>query len=79
MSRLASSRNVQWSEEVATERVYIRAYNHVTLSSLRSGNVDEITKKMNENLFEENEKMYFGRNPKASYFMRETLIVQKVA
>ena len=51
----------------------------LNLSSLRSGYFDERIKKMNEKFFEKKEKCIFGRNPKASYFMTETLLVQKVA
>ena len=58
MSRLGSSRNVQWSAEGATNSSYFRAYNLVNLSNLRSGNFDERTKKMNE-FFEKNEKNVF--------------------
>ena len=60
MSRLASSRNVQWSAEGATNCVYPRVQEQVDLSSLRSGNFDE--RKMNENIFfEKNEKRIFGK------------------
>ena len=41
MSRLGSSRNVQWSEEGATKRVNPRVQNLVIMSSARSGNFDE--------------------------------------
>ena len=34
---------------------------------------------MKENFLRKMKKCNFGRNPKASYFMTETLIVQKVA
>ena len=79
MSRLGTSRNVQWSAEGVTNSLCSRAHNLVHLSSLRWGYLDEKTKKMKENFFEKNKKCIFGRNPKASYFMTETLIVQKVA
>ena len=78
MSRLASSRNVQWSEEGATYWVYCRAQDLVNLSSLRLGYYDERSKKLN--IFLRKMKEYiFGRNPKTSYFMTDTLMVQKVA
>ena len=77
---MASSRNVQWSEECATKWVYLRAQAQVNISSFRSGYFDDRTKKTNEKCFlRKIEKCVFGRNPKASYFMTETLIVQKIA
>ena len=76
MSRLVSSRNVQWSAEGAAYSLYSWAYNLVNVCSLRSGNFDERTKKLNKCFYE---KMYFWQKPKASYFMAETSIVQKVA
>ena len=42
MSRLASSRNVQWSAEGATIYVYPRTQNQLKLPSPRSGTIDEI-------------------------------------
>ena len=60
MSRLASSRNVQWSAEGATNFVYPRVQKQVDLSRFRSGKFDE--RKMNENIvFEKNEKRMFGK------------------
>ena len=41
MSRLGSSRNVQWPEEGATKRVNPRAQNLVNIPSSRSRNFDE--------------------------------------
>ena len=76
MSRLVSSRNVQWSAEGAAYSLYSWAYNLVNVCSLRSGNFDERTKKLNKCFYE---KMFFWQKPKASYFMAETSIVQKVA
>ena len=64
MSRLASSRNVQWSAEGATNCVYSRVQNYVNLSCLRSGNFEETTKTINGIFFEKNEKMYFWQKPK---------------
>ena len=49
MSRLASSRNVQWSTEGATNCVYPRVQTQVDLYSLRSGNCDE--RKMKEYIY----------------------------
>ena len=46
MSRLTSSRNVQWSEESATNWVYSRAQDRVNLFSLRSEYFEEKTEKM---------------------------------
>ena len=43
ISRLGSSRNVQWSEEGSTKRVYTRIQNVVNISSFRSGYFDERT------------------------------------
>ena len=48
MSRLASSRNVQWSAEGATNSIISWAHNLVNLSSLTSKNSDERTTKMSE-------------------------------
>ena len=79
MSRLASSRNVEWSEEGATNWVYSRTQDRVNLSSLRSGYFDERTKKMNEISFLRNMNCIFGKKTKASYLMTETLMVQKLA
>ena len=79
MSRLGSSRNVQWSEESATKRVYSRTQNLVNISSFRSGYFDERSKKLNEFFLRKMKKCIFGRNSKASYFMTETLIVHKRA
>ena len=71
ISRLASKKIVQWSAEGATVRVYFRAQNHLNLSSLGLGIFDERIKKKNGKFFEENEKLFFGINMKASYFMTE--------
>ena len=79
MSRLTFSRNVQWSEECATKWAYPRAQDLVNLSSLRSGYFDGRTKKMNKKNLRKRKKCIFGRNPKASYFMTETLMVEKLA
>ena len=43
------------------------------------GNSDEGAKKMKKFFLRKMKKCIFGRNPKASYFMTETLKVQKVA
>ena len=52
----------------------------VKLISFRSGFFDERTNEMKKKNFREKWiKGTSGRNPKASYFMTETLIVQKVA
>ena len=77
MSRLGSSRNVHWSEKGATKRVYTRTQNLVNIFSFRSRYFDERSKEIEEKFFQRNEEMYVGRIPKASYFMTETLIVQK--
>ena len=61
MSRLASSRNVQWSAEGATSCVYPRVQKQVDLSTLMSGNFDE--RKMSENIFfEKNENVCSAKN-----------------
>ena len=65
MSRLCTSRNNQWSAEDVTNSLCSRAYNLVNLSSLRWGYFDERTKKMKENFFEKNEKMYFWQKPES--------------
>ena len=58
MSRLGSSRNVQWSEEGGTKWVYTRTENLVNIPSFTSRYSDERTRKMNENFFDKNEEMY---------------------
>ena len=76
MSRLGTSRNVQWSAEGVTNSLCFRAHNHVNLSSLlRRGCFDERTKKMKE-IFLRKMKCIFGRKTKASYLMTVTLLVQ---
>ena len=68
MSRLASSRNVQWSAEGATNWVYSKVQDLVNVSSLRSGYFDERTKKKTEKIFLRKMKQCnFGRNPEAAY------------
>ena len=79
MSRLTSSRNVQWSEESATNWVYSRAQDRVNLSSLISGYFDERTEKMNEKHFLRKMNCIFGRKTKASYMMTETLMKQELS
>ena len=82
MSRLGTSRNVQWSAEGATDSLCSRAHNRMNLSMLRGGYFDERCKNKKDegNFFlRKMKKCIFGRNPKATYFMTETLIVQKVA
>ena len=70
MSRLASSRNVQWSAEGATKCVYPRVQKQVDLDSLRSGNFDE--RKMNENIFfEKNEIRMFGKKRRRHTWWRK--------
>ena len=56
-----------------------RAHNLVNLSSLRWGYFDERTKRLKDFFSRKMKKCFFGRNPKASYFMTETLILQKTA
>ena len=73
MSRLASSRNVQWSKENATNWVYSWAQDIGNLSSLRSGYIDERTKKMKE-IFLRKMKCVFVRKTEASYLMTGPLI-----
>ena len=64
MSGLGSSRNVQRSDDGATNCVYSRVQDLVSRPSLRSGYFDETTKTMNEKCFERNEKkMYFWQKP----------------
>ena len=79
MSRLGTSRNVQWSAEGVTSSLCSRAHNLVNFSSLRWGYFGERTKKMKEFFLRKMKLCIFGRNPKASYYMTETLIVQRVA
>ena len=50
MSRLGTSRNVQWSAEGARKCVYPRFQNLVNLSSPDQENLDERTKKKGEKL-----------------------------
>ena len=70
MSRLASSRNVQWSAEGATNCVYPRVQTQVDLYSLRSGNCDE--RKMKEYIFfEKNEIRMFGKKRRRHTWWRK--------
>ena len=57
MSRMASSSNVQWSAEGATNCVSTKAHNLVNLSSLRSRNFDERTEEMKVEGFQKNENV----------------------
>ena len=63
VSRFGTSRNFQWSAEGVTSSLCSRAHNLVHLSSLRWGYFDERAKKMKENFFEKNEKIYFWQKP----------------
>ena len=78
MSRLGSSRNVQWSEGGTTKWLYPRGQNLVNISSFISGYFDEL-KRWIKKFFRKMKQRIFGRNPKASYFMTEHLIVQKAS
>ena len=51
MSRLGTSRNVQWSAEGVTKSLGSRANSFVNLSGLRWGHFDERTKKMKQIFF----------------------------
>ena len=66
MSRLGTSRNVQWSAEGVTKSLGSRANNFVNLSGLRRGHFDERTKKMKHIFFEKNKKMYFWQKPESA-------------
>ena len=59
MSRLVSSRNIQWSAEDATNCAYSKSQTLVKLSSLRTGHFDEKSKKMNEKIFLRKKKNVF--------------------
>ena len=74
MSRLASSRNVQWSEEGATKLVYPVAQN---ISSFRSGSFDETTKKMK--FFSKTENLYFWQKPEVVILHVENFDSTKIA
>ena len=76
MSRLGSSRNVQWSEEGATKRVYTMSQNLVNISSFRSGYFDERTKKLNEFL-KKTEVLYIWLKLESVIHHDGNLIVQK--
>ena len=59
MSRLGTSRNVQWSADVVTNSLCSRTHNLVNLSSLRWRYFDQRTKKMKEIFFWEKWKNVF--------------------
>ena len=61
MSPLASSRNVQWSAEGATNWIYSRAQDKVNLSSFRSAYFDEKTKDECK-IFEKNGMYFWQKN-----------------
>ena len=60
----------------------LRVPEPTTLWTYPNSDEDILTKELKrwrKNFFEKNEKCIFGRNLKASYFLTETLILQKVA
>ena len=61
MSRLASSRNVQWSAVIVTIYVYSKAQNHLNLSSLRSRIFGERTEKKDGKMFRKRKKAILTR------------------
>ena len=79
MSRLASNRNVQWSEEGAIKWVYPRAQTWRTHLVSDQDILMKELKRWRKIFLRKMKKCISGRNQKASYFMTETLIVLRVA